>query len=158
MKNPKRATIKRIEATLLQHRQIARSSHTETIFRLDLPDLKECSDVSLQKSFDLLVPANVLSPSYTYLSQNFNPPIGVNVRYELILDVKVGGLFTNFKITVPVIVGTEPMTIEQQQLQQQQLPQQHLYPPLEMPIASAPVMEYDEPPPSYETVFTTEKV
>jgi len=150
LQNPKQAGIKRIEATLIQHRQVARSSHTETIFRLDLPDIREFTGRELQRTFDLIVPAVYLSPTYTYLSQISNPPIGMSIRYELILDIKVRGLFTDFKISVPVIVGTEPMTVEHQQ-------QQQMNRPIEMPIPSAPAFEHDEPPPSYESIVTTQK-
>ncbi len=149
LQNPKQAGIKRIEATLIQHRQIARSSHSEIIFRLDLPDLREFTGTTLQRTFDLIVPGIYLSPSYTYLSQSFNQQIGVNIHYELILDVKARGLFTDFKVSVPVIVGTEPMSVQQQQ-------QQQMTRPIEMPIPSAPVLEYEEPPPSYETVVTNQ--
>lgn len=153
IQNPKQVGIKKIEAILTQHRQVGRSNHAENIFRLDLPDLREFTGTQLQRTFDLIVPAIYLSPTYTYLSQCFNPAIGISIRYELTLDIKVRGLFSDFKITVPVVVGTEPMTVEQQQQQQQQ----QFYPPLEMPAASAPAMEYDESPPSYDSIVTTEK-
>ncbi len=155
IQNPKKTEIKKIEATLIQHRQVARMCHTETIFRVELPDLREFNGTDFHKTFDLMVPALYLSPTYTYLSQNCNPSLGIAIHYELIFDVKVRGLFTDFKVSVPVIIGTEPMSAEQQQQQQQQ---QQINTPIEMPIASAPAYEYDEPPPSYETVVTTEKM
>jgi hypothetical protein len=71
----------------------------------------------------------------------------------LILDVKVRGLFTDFKISVPVIVGTEPTSTEQQQQQQKQMNR-----PITMPTPNAPVFEYDESPPSYETAVITQKM
>ncbi len=97
------------------------------------------------------MPAIYLSPTYTYSSQSFSPGTGTSIHYELTLDVKVRGLFTDFKISVPVIVGTEPMSTEQQQ-------QQQMNHPVEIPIASAPVLEYEEPPPSYETIVTDQKI
>ena len=45
LQNPKRVAIKRIEAILNQHRQVGESSHTQTICRLDLPDLHEFTGV-----------------------------------------------------------------------------------------------------------------
>jgi hypothetical protein len=99
------------------------------------------------------VPIVYLSPTYTYLSQTSFPPIGMSIHYELVLDIKVRGLFTDFKISVPVVVGTEPMSTEQQQQQQQE----QMNRPIEMPIASAPALEHDEPPPSYESIVTTHK-
>ncbi|CAF0790952.1 unnamed protein product [Rotaria sordida] len=148
LQNPKRTEIKKIEASLIQHRQVAHSCHAETIFRLDLPDLRDFNDTELQRTFDLIVPAIYLSPTYTYMSQSCSVTLGVSINYELILDVKVRGLFTDFKISVPVIVGTEPISAEQQLMNN----------PIQIPIASAPVFEYDEPPPSYDAVVTNQKM
>jgi hypothetical protein len=150
IQNPKRTEIKKIEATFIQHRQVARSCHSETIFRIDLQDLREFNDTELHRTFDLVIPAVYLSPTYTYLPQSCNTSLGIVIRYELVLDIKVRGLFTDFKINVPVILGTEPMSAQQQQ--------QQMNSPIEMPAASAPAFEYDEPPPSYETVVNNEKM
>ncbi|UJR30428.1 hypothetical protein I4U23_017962 [Adineta vaga] len=157
LQNPKRSEIKKIEATLMQHRHVARSSHTEVILRTDLPDLNEFNGTELQKTFDITIPSVYLSPTYTYLSQNHASPLGVSVHYELLLDVKVRGLFTDFKMSVPIVVGTEPVTNELQQ-QQQLHYQEQMNVSLEIPMASAPLYEYDEPPPSYETVVTDQKM
>lgn len=151
LQNPKQAVIKRIEAILTQRRQISRCSHTETIFRTDLPELREFTASNLQRTFELMVPAVYLSPTYTYLTQSLNSQVCISVNYELTLDVKVRGLFTDFKVTVPVIVGTEPMSIEQQQ-------QQQMNRPVEIPVPSAPVLEYDDLPPSYESIVTDQKM
>ncbi len=151
LQNHKQAEIKRIEATLIQRRQISRCSHTETIFRFDLPDLREFNGTTLQRTFELMVPAVYLSPSYTYLTQSLTPSVCISINYELTLDVKVRGLFADFKVTVPVVVGTEPMPAEQQQ-------QQQMNRPIEMPVASAPVLEYDDLPPSYESIVTDQKM
>ncbi len=151
VQNPKLSVIKRIEATLVQRRNIGRCAHTETIFQMDLPDMREFFAPSLQKVFELMVPSVYLSPTYTYLTQTADPPVCISVSYELTLDVKVRGLFTDFKVTIPVIVGTEPMSAEQQQ-------QQQMNPPMELPVASAPVLEYDDLPPSYDSIVTDQKV
>lgn len=148
LKNPKRSEIKRIEATLIQHRQIARTYHAETIFRLDLSDLREFSGTELQRTFDLMIPGILLSPTYTYMSQHAGQSIGISVHYELVLDVKVRGLFTDFKVHVPVVIGTVDTPTEQQPMNHQ----------IEMPEASAPMFDYDEPPPSYESVVTDHKM
>ncbi|CAF0900400.1 unnamed protein product [Adineta ricciae] len=155
--NPKRSEIKKIEVILMQHRQVVRSSHSEIILRTDLPNFQEFNGIELQRTFDVPIPSVYLSPTYTYLSQNHPLPLGVSVRYELILDVKVRGLFTDFKLNVPITVGTEPVSLELQQ-QQQLNYQQPVATPVQMPVASAPLCDYDEPPPSYETVVTDHKM
>ena len=156
IQNPKQGFIKRIEATFTQHRKIGPNNDTSIIFRTDVPDIRDFGAASLQKAFDLPIPSVFLPPTHTHYIQSNNSPYGVVVNYTLTLDVKTRGLFSDFKVTFPVIVGTEPMPVQQQQLQQPQLPEVNV--PFEMPIASAPVMEYDELPPSYDSIATTEKV
>jgi hypothetical protein len=85
------------------------------------------------------------------LTKSLTPSVCISINYELTLDVKVRGLFADFKVTVPVVVGTEPMPAEQQQ-------QQQMNRPIEMPVASAPVLEYDDLPPSYESIVTDQKM
>lgn len=150
LQNPKRIAIRRIEATLIQHRQVGPTCHAETIFRLDLPTIRDFSGTHLEQVVELMVPEIMLSPSFTYLTPGRISPIATSVRYELTLEVKARGFFTDFKITMPVIVGTEPLHNGQLQEEQQQF---HL--PIEMPIASAPVMDYDELPPSYDSISTS---
>jgi hypothetical protein len=157
LQNPKRAEIKTIEATLIQHRQVVRSSHAQVILRTDVPNLHEFNGTELQHTFDLSIPAVYLSPTYTYLSHYSMPPLGVSIHYELVLDVKVRGLFTDFKMSVPMIMGTEPSSNEQQQ-QQQLAFQQQINNPVETPTASAPVYDYDDLPPSYESVVMDQKM
>ncbi|CAF4234769.1 unnamed protein product, partial [Rotaria magnacalcarata] len=111
-----------------------------------LPDLREFSGTELQRNFDLVLPEIRMSPTYTYMSQYSNQTLGISIRYELILDVKVRGLFTDFKVSIPVIVGTEQISAEQQPFRQP------INNPIEMPTASAPVFDYEELPPSYDTV------
>jgi hypothetical protein len=148
--NPKRTEIKNIEARLMQHRNIQKICYSEIIFQKDLPDLREFNATELQRTFDLVVPSVCLSPTYRYLSESHDPPIDISIHYELILDVEVRGFHTDFKVSVPVVLGTEPATNEQQQ---QQMNNANV-----MPIARAPVFTYGEPSPSYETVVAYQKM
>jgi hypothetical protein len=144
LKNPKRSEIKRIEVTLYQHRQVAQSHHAEVIFRMDLPGLQDFHETEFHQTYDLQVPAVQLAPTYTYMPQCCGPSLGIAFHYELKLEVKARGLFTDFKVNVPVIVGTESSS------DQQQLTNTFV----DMSTPSAPTYEYDEPPPSYESVVT----
>lgn len=152
LQNPKNIIIKRIEATLVQHRQVGPTCHAETISRFDLPELREFSGATLERTFELMVPAIMLSPSFTYLTPGRLSPIATSVRYELTLEVKARGLFTDFKITIPVLVGTEPSAFEQHPSSPGQINV-----PFEIPSPSAPVMDFHELPPSYDSVVTDQK-
>lgn len=149
--NPKRVEIKRIEATLYQHRQVAQSHHSEVIFRMDLPNFREFNGTEYHQTFDLQIPAVQLAPTYTYMPQCCGASLTIGFHYDLKLEVKARGLFTDFKVNVPVIVGTEPSSSSSSN--QQQLV--NTFVPVETP--SAPVYDYDEPPPSYESVVSDVK-
>jgi hypothetical protein len=140
--NPKQSEIKRIEATLYQHRQVAQSHHAEVIFRTDLPNLREFNGKEFHQTFDLQIPAVQLAPTYTYMPQCCGPSLAICYHYELKLEVKSRGLFTDFKVNVPVIVGTEPTADQQGLINNFD----------EINTASAPAYDYDEPPPSYESI------
>jgi hypothetical protein len=147
LENPKRSEIKRIEAILIQHQEIAQSHHAEVIFRADLQGLCEFNGTSFHRNFQLRIPPVLLSPTYTYISQCCGPSRGVAFHYELQLEVKSRGLFTDFKVSVPVIIGTVA-TSDQQELMNSFA---------EIATASAPAYDYDEPPPSYESVVANVK-
>lgn len=158
LQNPKQICIKRIEVTLLQHRQVGPTSHVETIFQVDLPAIRDFSGSRLEQVFELMVPDMMLSPSFTYLSPGQISPIATSIRYELILAVKARGLFTDFQISIPVIVGTEPLRSQQPQENPQEK-QQQSHSSTEIPIPSAPVMplEEDELPPTYDSIMNSYK-
>ncbi|UJR16131.1 hypothetical protein I4U23_003042 [Adineta vaga] len=148
--NPKRADIKRIEATLIQHRQIALSQQSETIFRMELPELHEFNGTNFHQIFELPIPSDYLSPTYTYTTQCCGPSLGIAFNYELKLDVKVRGLFTDFKVSMPVLIGTDTSYDEQ--------PPSFMNNFDHIPIASAPAYDYEEvPPPTYESIITNVK-
>jgi hypothetical protein len=81
------------------------------------------------------------------MPQCCSPSLRIAFHYELKLEVKARGLFTDFKVNVPVIIGTESSS------DQQQLTNTFV----EMSTPSAPAYDYDEPPPSYESVVTNVK-
>jgi hypothetical protein len=149
IQNPKRSEIKRIEATLIQHRQVAQNHQSEIIFRMDLPGLFEFSQTEFRRTFELDVPFTYLAPTYTYMPQCCGSSLGIGFHYELKLEVKARGLFTDFKVSIPVIVGTEQTSAPDQQ--------QLVHNAAEMAIAGLPAYNYDEPPPSYESVVANTK-
>ncbi|CAF3337637.1 unnamed protein product [Rotaria socialis] len=74
------------------------------------------------------------------------------IRLQGYLMRGVRGLFTDFKVSIPIIVGTEQISAEQQPFRQP------INNPIEMPTASAPVFDYEELPPSYDTVVMNQKI
>ncbi len=150
VQNPKRSEIKRIEATLIQHRQVAQNHQSEIIFRMDLPGLSEFTGAEFHRTFELLVPYTYLAPSYTYMPQCCGSSLGIGFSYELKLEVKARGLFTDFKINIPVILGTESTSVMPNQ-------QEIVNNVADMATSGLPAYNYDEPPPSYEAAIANLK-
>jgi hypothetical protein len=141
LKNPKHCIIKRIEAVLIQHHQVAQSHHEEIIFRVNLPNLYEFNRRKFEGTFDLIVSSLHLAPSYKFVAEFNNQKYPVIIKYELSLAVKVHGILTDFEVKLPIIIGTE-LTSDQQQTNNS----------VETPIANGDsISDYPEPPPSYET-------
>ena len=115
LQNPKRAEIKRIDATLVQHRQIAGVRTDQIIFRNTLPGVYKFQETSLQQYVDLLVPHGYLPPTHTFTTLGPGTSVTVFVHYELIFKVKVTGVFSDFHVNIPVIVGTESSSSARQQ-------------------------------------------
>jgi hypothetical protein len=147
LQNPRRCEIKRIEVRLFQHRQIAHKHQSELIFQTDLPDIIEFKDIQLERTFDLSMPAIVLAPTYMCTAPTAGLTCTVSYQYELKFDVKVRGLFTDFQTSIPILVGNEPVAQPQVLLKSQTT----------VPTASAPMFDYEEPPPAYESVVSGAK-
>ena len=115
---------------------------------MDLPNLHDFNGTDFQQTVQLQVPSMNLAPTYTYTGKSYGLPLGIDFRYELKLDVNVRGLFVNFKVQVPVIVGTDSMINQQETLVNNSI---------EMATPSAPVFDHDELPPAYESVIENVK-
>ncbi|CAF1232957.1 unnamed protein product [Didymodactylos carnosus] len=156
IQNPKRATIKRIEVSLLQHIHIATNNRTDNIFRIDIPRIQEFNSERLTETFSIMIPNKYLAPTSTY---HYNGII-VSVNYELKFDVKARGLFTDFTICLPITMGTEPSPEQEQQLNRRDVYIPPAAPP-SYPHQSDYNNQYSMPedlPPSYESVVGTGKI
>ncbi|CAF3052316.1 unnamed protein product [Rotaria socialis] len=105
--NPERTEIKRIDAAFIQHRKTALNHNDEVIFSINLPGLNEFNELYFQRDFGLPVPSINLTPTHTFSTLHSDHSYNFNVDYELLLRVKTHGIFTNFEVSIPVVVGTE---------------------------------------------------
>jgi hypothetical protein len=136
LKNPKRCHIKRIEVVLIQHHHVGHSHHEETIFRVDLPEIHGFNGKKFERTFNLIIPSLHLAPSYKFMAHFNRQTHSVIVKYELDLKVKSHGMLTDFEIKIPLTIGTELGTNQQQ--------------------TNASIINYDEPPPAYEAIVSNE--
>lgn len=142
LQNPKGCQIKRIEATFIQHRQIAGIRNQNIIFNCNLPGINKFQETVLKQNFDLTVPVSYLPPTYEYTTIDIDPFISVFVHYELLLSVKMNGIFTDFQVNIPVNVGTESIFDRSSQQQSDN--------PLEMSANDKFTLDQTDLPPSYE--------
>ncbi len=144
LQNPEQSTIKRIEAVLIQHRQVDQSHHEEIIFHEDLPDIQEFNGTKFERTVDLVIPCVHCAPSYQFTAQFNHQTHPVSIRYEFELKVKSHGLLTDFEVKLPIIIGTE-LAPDQQQTNNS----------AKAPTAYASALDYNETPPSYGTVVSS---
>jgi hypothetical protein len=136
IENPRRALIERIDVSMFQTHQIGVNSNGHTIFETTLPTILNLKDEQINETFSITFPSVRIPPSYQFQGGIQRPAV-VCIGYILKFVVKVEGIFTNFNIDVPVILGTEPIPDLNQQ--QTSNPEQLTF------------TDYDLPP-SYESV------
>lgn len=148
LKNPKRSEIKRVKTNFIQHRQIGPNQQNEIIFTMDLPGLTEYNGPEFERTYEIQMPFSMLAPTYTYFPSNSSQMLPITYQYELLIEVKSRGLFTDFTIKLPVVVGTEPDTEGEPLINSNYA----------ISSPSAPPYEAEEPPPSYDSVVVNNKV
>ncbi|CAF1292711.1 unnamed protein product [Rotaria magnacalcarata] len=77
--------------------------------------LNEFNELYFQRDFDLPVPSINLTPTHTFSTLHYGYSYNFNVNYELLLKVKSHGIFTNFEVSIPVVVVAEAILEGQQQ-------------------------------------------
>lgn len=128
--NPRRVRIQCIDLSLYQSFQIACNSRELIVFEVTLPNIIERNDEYIQETLPINIPLVPLSPSCDFQNVLRSLPI-VHLRYYMKFAVKVQGMFTNFHVDVPVIIGTECITspLVSSQCNQQMLTNDDLPPP-----------------------------
>ena len=104
--NPRRVRIQSVDLLLIESFQIACNSRELIVFEVTLPNIRERSDEYIQEILPVNIPSALLPPSCDFPNGLRSVP-RVHLRYFMKFTVKVQGMFTNFHVEVPVIVGTE---------------------------------------------------
>jgi hypothetical protein len=108
--------------------------------------VRDFNGTELRRTFNIQINSIRLAPSYKFIAEFEHQKYPIIIKYKLALKVKSHGMLTDFEVKIPVIVGTElvPNPEEQQQMNGS----------AEAFMASASISDYDEVPPSYETVLS----
>ena len=109
--NPKKATIEEIIITLYQYRQMSTSISSKTVVtKMEVPNAHSFQEEHLNDKLELTIPNERFPPTLFPTSFDnvhlsvFNP---VSVTYELEMEVKLHGIFTNFTLKFPLIMDVE---------------------------------------------------
>ncbi|CAF1150102.1 unnamed protein product [Rotaria sordida] len=109
--NPNRSTVQAIIVQLCQNRDMGTCGHYNTlIFDTDMFDGNDFKGEHLHNKFELTLPTHYLAPTSSYkfgLISGLTQCNPASVTYELIIDVKVSGLFNDFTLKCPIIMGVE---------------------------------------------------
>ncbi|CAF1133618.1 unnamed protein product [Didymodactylos carnosus] len=147
--NPKHILIKHINISLVDTLQIASNRRRHYVFRTTLPRIINTHDETICETFSVIIPSMYLAPSYKYTG-GLRSTAHVCISYALRFEVKVEGIFTNFDITIPITIGTEPAPP-----QLEFTPQNLLTVTYTSPNDDTNIYEDDneDSPPSYESVM-----
>jgi hypothetical protein len=107
IENPRIILIKYINLSLLQLNQIEKTAHGNTLFQTTLPNVRNLKDQQIRKIFAITIPSIAIPPSYQFQG-GIEKNISVKIYYFLRFAVKVQGIFTDFDLDIPIILGTEP--------------------------------------------------
>jgi hypothetical protein len=104
--NPDRVSIKRIDVCFVQRYEIEQCRRRLELIRLSVPELTNIHDQHIQAICPITIPLGI-PPSFSYRSQGARSVVHVDLHYDLKLEIKAKGLFTDFDLQVPVIIGTD---------------------------------------------------
>ncbi len=106
IQNPNRVSIKRIDVCFVQRYEIEQCRRRLELVRVSVPEFMNVNDQHIEATFPLIIPIGI-APSFSYRSQGTRSAVHVDLHYDLKLEIKAKGLFTDFDLQVPVIVGTD---------------------------------------------------
>lgn len=146
LENPKRTLVQRIELSMVQAYQIARQTRGYTVFNTILPKILNTKDMQIRETFLIVIPNFPLPPSHIFQG-GLERHVYTHVHYTLKIAVKVEGMFTNFDLSLPITIGTEPLPDQNQQQMMQ---------PMIVSYSANPeqsMFRDDDAPPTYDTVI-----
>lgn len=103
--NPLHSMIKRMDICLIQRYEIAQYRRRLEITRVQIPQLTNFDNQHIETTCPFTVPMGI-SPTYYFERLDNRYDIRVRVKYDIKFEVKAKGLFTDFDLQIPVIIGT----------------------------------------------------
>ena len=104
--NPHYLEIKRVDVCLVQRYSVEQNRRRVELTRSTIPQLINVSDKHIETTCPITIPMGI-SPSYNYRGRGGRTLVHVNMHYDIKLEVKAKGLFSDFEVHVPIIIGTD---------------------------------------------------
>ena len=115
------------------------------LIRLSVPQLTNINDEHIEATCPLTIPLGI-PPSYNYRSKGTRSVVHVDIHYDLKLEIKAKGLFSDFELQVPIIIGTDSTENSNYDTQTSALFNA-------MNMVALDFNDDDIPPPSYESII-----
>ncbi|CAF1145421.1 unnamed protein product [Adineta steineri] len=114
IENPRKVLIQCIYVTLFQNYEIELNSRRLKIFETTLPEIVNLKNEEIRETFSITIPSNILPPSYKF-NGGLQTIVNVHIHYLITFEVIVEGIFCDFHVDIPIILGTEPIPDPHQQ-------------------------------------------
>ena len=131
--NPTRLAIKRIDLCFIQRYEIEQNRRRVELMRLPLSQVQNCSEQHIEVVCPFVVPPGI-PPSFHFVSKNTRTTVHLDLHYDLKLEIKAKGFFTDFELQVPIMIGTSS--------------------PSSSPSGPSLNENIEFPPPAYDTVVS----
>lgn len=105
IENPERLVIKRVDVCLVQRYSIEQNRRRLEIMHSTIPQLINVDNEHINTTCPITIPKGI-PPSYNYRGRGGRSLVHVNIFYDVKLEVKARGLFSDFDVQVPIIIGT----------------------------------------------------
>ncbi|CAF1089519.1 unnamed protein product [Adineta steineri] len=107
IENLRKVLIKCIYVTLFQNYEIGSDSRRLKIFETTLPEIANVKNEQIREPFSITFPPHILPPSYKF-NGGVQAIVNVHIHYLIKFEVIVEGIFCDFHVDIPIILGTEP--------------------------------------------------
>ena len=105
--NPNQSSVKQVYACLIQRYEIEECRRRLELVRVLVPDVCDNRNERIEVTCPISVPVGT-APTYTYTSRTTGTALHITVHYDIKVEVKVRGLFSDFDVLVPITIGTDP--------------------------------------------------
>lgn len=104
--NPVRLLLKRFDVCIMQRYEIGQCRRRAEIMRVTIPQLANADEANMESTCLLTIPRSV-APSYRFEGRGDRCQVHVSVAYDIKMEVKVKGFFSDFELHVPITIGTD---------------------------------------------------